>query len=87
VAQAVRAMRVAGHDVVYLGERRPDPGDPHPTLPRVRGRVGWGLKLLPKGGSFSPRTMISESWFIVIYNRIAAYCFSTIWVMLRPKPG
>jgi predicted nuclease of predicted toxin-antitoxin system len=27
VAQAVRAMRAAGHDVVYLGERRPDPGD------------------------------------------------------------
>ena len=27
VAQAVRAMRAAGHDVVYLGERAVDPGD------------------------------------------------------------
>ncbi|MBV8574413.1 MAG: DUF5615 family PIN-like protein [Acetobacteraceae bacterium] len=27
VAAAVRAMRAVGHDVVYLGERRPDPGD------------------------------------------------------------
>jgi predicted nuclease of predicted toxin-antitoxin system len=27
VAQAVRAMRAVGHDVVYLAERRPDPGD------------------------------------------------------------
>jgi predicted nuclease of predicted toxin-antitoxin system len=27
VAQAVRAMRAAGHDVVYVGERRADPGD------------------------------------------------------------
>jgi predicted nuclease of predicted toxin-antitoxin system len=27
VAQAVRAQRNAGHDVVYLGERAADPGD------------------------------------------------------------
>ncbi len=27
VAQAVHAMRAAGHDVVYLGERPADPGD------------------------------------------------------------
>jgi len=27
VAQAVHAMRAAGHDVVYLGERTADPGD------------------------------------------------------------
>jgi predicted nuclease of predicted toxin-antitoxin system len=27
VAQAVRAMRDAGHDVVYIGERAADPGD------------------------------------------------------------
>jgi len=27
VAQAVHAMRTAGHDVVYLGERTADPGD------------------------------------------------------------
>jgi predicted nuclease of predicted toxin-antitoxin system len=27
VAQAVRALRAAGHDVVYLGERPADPGD------------------------------------------------------------
>jgi predicted nuclease of predicted toxin-antitoxin system len=27
VAQAVRALRAAGHDVVYLGERAADPGD------------------------------------------------------------
>jgi len=27
VAQAVRAMRAAGHDVVYSGERSTDPGD------------------------------------------------------------
>jgi predicted nuclease of predicted toxin-antitoxin system len=26
-AQAVRAMRSAGHDIVYLGERVADPGD------------------------------------------------------------
>ena len=26
-AQAVDAMRAAGHDVVYLGERTTDPGD------------------------------------------------------------
>jgi hypothetical protein len=70
VAQAVRAMRALGHDVVYLGERRPDPGNPHPTLPRARGRVREGV-----------------SWSIVICNRIAAYCFSMIWVMLGPKSG
>jgi hypothetical protein len=27
VAQAVEALRAAGHDVVYLGERTADPGD------------------------------------------------------------
>jgi len=27
VAQAVHAIRAAGHDVVYLGEREADPGD------------------------------------------------------------
>ena len=27
VAQAVRGMRALGHDVIYLAERRPDPGD------------------------------------------------------------
>ena len=27
VAQAVRALRAAGHDVLYLGERTTDPGD------------------------------------------------------------
>jgi predicted nuclease of predicted toxin-antitoxin system len=27
VAQAVRAMRDAGNDVVYVGEREADPGD------------------------------------------------------------
>jgi predicted nuclease of predicted toxin-antitoxin system len=27
VAQAIRAMRAAGHDVVYVGERTADPGD------------------------------------------------------------
>jgi predicted nuclease of predicted toxin-antitoxin system len=27
VAQAVRAMRAAGHDAVYVGERSADPGD------------------------------------------------------------
>jgi predicted nuclease of predicted toxin-antitoxin system len=27
VAQAVRAMRAAGHDVAYVGERLVDPGD------------------------------------------------------------
>jgi predicted nuclease of predicted toxin-antitoxin system len=27
LAQAVRAMRGAGHDVVYVGERAADPGD------------------------------------------------------------
>jgi hypothetical protein len=27
VAQAVRGLRAVGHDVVYLAERRPDPGD------------------------------------------------------------
>ena len=27
VAQAVHAMRAAGHDVIYVGERSADPGD------------------------------------------------------------
>jgi predicted nuclease of predicted toxin-antitoxin system len=27
VAQAIRAMRTAGYDVVYVGERPADPGD------------------------------------------------------------
>jgi len=48
VAQAVHAMRTAGHDVVYLGERTADPGD--------RALL---TELSPKGGSFSPRTMTS----------------------------
>ena len=75
VAQAVHAMRAAGHDVVYLGERTADPGDQ--AL----------LKLSPKGGWFSPRTMISAFWFIVIDNRTVAYCCWTIWVMRRPNPA
>ena len=76
VAQAVHAMRVAGHDVVYLGERTADPA--------IRLCL---LKLSPKGGWFSPRTMISAFWFIVIDNRTVAYCSWTIWVMRRPNPA
>jgi hypothetical protein len=43
VARAVRALRATGHDVVYVGERAADPGDPHPPLLRERGRVREGV--------------------------------------------
>ena len=40
VAQAVHAMRAAGHDAVYLGERTADPGDRAPLAEAVaEGRI------------------------------------------------
>jgi predicted nuclease of predicted toxin-antitoxin system len=39
VAHAVTAMRAAGHDVVYVAERSPDPGDaalPHEAVAQDR---------------------------------------------------
>jgi hypothetical protein len=48
VARAVQAMRAAGYDVVYLESE-----------PRIRATRLCLLKQSPKGGSFSPRTMIS----------------------------
>jgi hypothetical protein len=71
-----QAMRAAGHDAVYLGERRPDPGD----QALLTEAVAEGRIILTKA-------MISEFWFIVICNRIAAYCFSTIWVDAAAEAG
>ena len=40
VVQAVHAMRAAGHDAVYLGERTADPGDRAPLAEAVaEGRI------------------------------------------------
>jgi hypothetical protein len=49
VAQAVRAMRAAGH-VVYVGERTVDPGD-HPLLAAYR-----------RDDLFQKRRQLAEAW-------------------------
>ena len=76
VAQAVHAMRAAGHDVVYLGERTADPGD----QALLAEAVAEGRVVLTKDHDIGV-------WFIVIDNRTVAYCSWTIWVMRRPNPA
>jgi predicted nuclease of predicted toxin-antitoxin system len=73
VAQAVEALRAAGHDVVYLGERTADQA-------LLAEAVDEGRIILTKD-------MISVFWFIVIDNRTVAYCCWTIWLMRRPNPA
>jgi predicted nuclease of predicted toxin-antitoxin system len=66
VAQAVRAMRAAGHDVVYVGERRADPGDE--TL--IAEAAADGRIFLTKD-----HDMISAHSFIAISTRTLVCCF------------
>jgi predicted nuclease of predicted toxin-antitoxin system len=76
VAQAVRDMRAAGHDVVYLSERTADPGDR--ALPAEA--VAEGRIILTKDHDIG---------MLVHRDREphCGCCFSTIWVMLRPNPA
>jgi predicted nuclease of predicted toxin-antitoxin system len=53
VAQAVRAMRDAGHDVVCIGERAADPGDEALLAEAVsEGRVFLTKDHDPRNGSW-----------------------------------
>jgi Mut7-C RNAse domain len=77
-----QAMRAAGYDVAYLGERAADPGDRALLAEAVaEGRII--LTKLPHPPS--PEGRVGVSWSIVIGSRTVACCFSTIWVMLPPN--
>jgi hypothetical protein len=65
VAQAVRALRAAGNDGVYLGERPADPGD----LPPPRGgRVREGVSLSIVIGNRIPPYCFSTIWVMLQPN-------------------
>jgi hypothetical protein len=79
VAQAVRALRAAGHDVLYLGERTTDRGDQAFLAETVtEGRII--LTKLPHPPLPRERGRVREGVYscIVICNCIAAYCFSRL---------
>jgi hypothetical protein len=81
---AVLAMRAAGYDVVYLGERAADPGDRALLAEAVaEGRIILTKPPLPSPASGGGKGGGVKS--IVIGSRTVACCFSTIWVMLPPN--
>jgi uncharacterized protein with PIN domain len=79
VAQAVRALRAAGYDVLYLGQRTIDPGDQAFLAEAVtEGRII--LTKHPHSPLPRERGRVREGLYscIVICNCIAANCFSMI---------
>lgn len=75
VAQAIRAMRAVGHDVVYVGERRAAPGD-HALLAEA---VTEGRVFLTEDheiGASGHRDRRPHSGMLLL-----------IWAMPMPKPG